>query len=153
MKLKIETVIVSVFAFFLLVPSSAYALRPLGTKSVDAESKKVVSQEGAAEEISAKDVSGMKRRIAEEIEKTKEEKRKIIEKVKKEGPPAVRKRRPFEAVEGVRYTARPEPKIIEPTQRHNVLIKERPFVVILTLLALAGIAYLLYRLILRRMSK
>lgn len=133
----------------LLVPASLVALAPIKGGAESEEEAATLEKEPVGK-MSKEEAAAIEKKIMEDIEKTIEEKKGIIEKARKERRPI--KRMPFVAEEERPYLASPL-KRVEPLERHNILLGQNPFAVILTLILLSFITYLLYRLVLQKLGK
>lgn len=106
-----------------------------------------VAQEKAVDKSEVIPIDPMEEKIAEQIKQIKEEKKRIIlEEVEKgEIPEQIR---PFVKEDIVDYRVKPKTEEIEPLERHNVIIGEKPVQLFLILIILSIIVYLLYRYVL-----
>ena len=155
-KFRHMSVVILLILWSLSATTALYALMPLEVEKVKKEASQAIStpQEETQDIMSEEESSATEEKIADEIKRTKEEKKKIIEEAKKKRIPEQRK--PFikegPVVEDY-YSLKLKEKEMEPLERHNVIIGEKPVELILTLLTLSIIIYLLHRLLINNRSR
>jgi hypothetical protein len=150
-KFRYVAMVILLILWSLSTVATTYALMPLGVEKVEKkeEPQKISApQQGTTDIMPEEEISVTEEKIADEIKRTKEEKKKIIAEAKKKKIPEQRK--PFikeGPVEKNYYSLKLKKREMEPIERHDVIIGGKPVELILALLILSIIIYLLYRLL------